>query len=49
MGAANSCEDHTNRPPAFPLGKYVNATLGNYVNENRLNLGNSMNADTTRG
>ncbi|MEM6110750.1 hypothetical protein AAHS21_31745, partial [Mycobacterium sp. 050272] len=34
--------------PTFPVGNYVNATLGNYVNENRLNMGNSMNVDSTR-
>ena len=41
------CEDHTSGDTlAFPVGNYVNAALGNYVNENLLNLGNYLNADT---
>ena len=43
------CEDHTSGDTlAFPVGNYVNAALGNYVNENLLNLGNYLNADTRR-
>jgi hypothetical protein len=41
-----TCKDHTSHDtPTFPVGNYVNATLGNYVNENRLNMGNSVNVD----
>jgi hypothetical protein len=33
-------EDRTNGDTlAFPMGNYVNAALGNYVNENLLKLG----------
>jgi hypothetical protein len=43
------CEDHTNDDTlAFPVGNYVNAALGNYVNENLVKLGNYLNADTSR-
>jgi hypothetical protein len=42
------CKDHTSHDtPVSPVGNYVNATLRNYVNENRLNMGNSVNVDTT--
>lgn len=40
------CEDHTSSDTlAFPVGNYVNAALGNYVNENLLKLGNYLTAD----
>jgi hypothetical protein len=35
--------------PPTPVRNYVNATLGNYVNENPLNMGNSVNADKRFG
>jgi hypothetical protein len=43
----SDCEDHTGDATlAFPVGNYVSADLGNYVSDNRLNLGNSVSADT---
>jgi len=40
------CEDHTGDATlAFPVGNYVSGDLGNYVSDNRLNLGNSVSAD----
>jgi hypothetical protein len=45
-----SCEDHTSGYTlAFPVGNYVNAVLGNYVNENLLKLGNYLNTDNPYG
>jgi len=39
-------EDHTSDATlAFPVGNYVSADLGNYVSDNRLNLGNYVSAD----
>jgi len=44
----SDCEDHTcDATPAFPVGNYVSDTLGNYVSENRLNLGNYVSADSS--
>jgi hypothetical protein len=43
----SDCEDHTGDDTlAFPVGNYVSADLGNYVSDNRLNLGNYVSADT---
>ena len=43
------CEDPTiGDTLAFPVGNYVNAALGNYVNENLVKLGNYLNADIRR-
>uniref|UniRef100_UPI0019D6569A hypothetical protein n=1 Tax=Mycobacterium marseillense TaxID=701042 RepID=UPI0019D6569A len=40
------CKDHTSHDtPHRKVGNYVNAPLGNYVNDNPINLGNSVNAD----
>jgi hypothetical protein len=38
------CKDHTSHDT--PTRNYVNATLGDYVNDNPINLGNSVNADS---
>jgi hypothetical protein len=40
------CKDHTSHDTPHPVGNYVNAALGNYVNDNPINLGNSVSADT---
>uniref|UniRef100_UPI0019D68E65 hypothetical protein n=1 Tax=Mycobacterium marseillense TaxID=701042 RepID=UPI0019D68E65 len=41
------CKDHTSHDtPHRKVGNYVNAPLGNYVNDNPINLGNSVNADS---
>jgi hypothetical protein len=46
----STCKDHTSHDtPTLQVGNYVNATLGNYVNDNQLNLGNSVNADIRVG
>jgi hypothetical protein len=44
----SDCEDHTSDATlAFPVGNYVSDDLGNYVSDNRLNVGNYVSADTT--
>jgi len=43
----SDCEDHTSDATlAFPVGNYVSDDLGNYVSDNRLNVGNYVSADT---
>jgi hypothetical protein len=43
----SDCEDHTSDATlAFPVGNYVSSDLGNYVSDNRLNVGNYVSADS---